>query len=55
MVNREVAKNILKKYEEAWVNQDIDKILSIFTEDGIYHERVLEKPFIGHKQIKKYW
>jgi len=55
MVSRKIAEEILKKYEEAWVNQDVDKILSIFTEDGIYHERVLEKPFIGHKQIKKYW
>jgi ketosteroid isomerase-like protein len=55
MVTKETVKNVLKIYGEAWVNQDIDKILSIFKKDGIYHERVLEKPFKGHKEIKEYW
>jgi ketosteroid isomerase-like protein len=55
MVSKNRAKEILRIYEEAWVNQDIDKILSIFTEDGIYHERVLKTPFKGHKEIAKYW
>ena len=55
MISKKIAEDILKKYGEAWVDQDVDKILSIFTEDGIYHERVLEKPFVGHEQIRKYW
>lgn len=55
MLNKETAKNILKIYEDAWVNQDPEKILSIFTEDGTYHEKVLEKPLVGHEQIKQYW
>ena len=55
MINKEIAENILKIYEEAWIEQDFNKILSIFTEDGIYHERVLEEPFKGHNEIKQYW
>lgn len=54
-MNRNTAKKILKTYGEAWVEQDVDKILSIFTKDGIYHERVLKKPFKGHKGVRKYW
>jgi hypothetical protein len=55
MINKNIVENILKIYGEAWVEQDIDKILSIFHRDGIYHERVLKKPFVGHKEIAKYW
>jgi nuclear transport factor 2 (NTF2) superfamily protein len=55
MIDKKTAENILKIYEDAWVNQNPEKIISIFTEDGVYHEKVLEKPFIGHEQIKQYW
>lgn len=55
MVSENRAKEILKIYEEAWTNQDIEKILSIFTEDGIYHERVLKEPMKSHKEIAEYW
>jgi hypothetical protein len=54
-LTKETARKILKIYGEAWVQQDIKKILSIFTKDGIYHERVLRKPMKGHKEIAKYW
>lgn len=55
MANVGVVKKALKVYEDAWVNQDPGKILTIFTKDAIYHERAFEKPFIGHKQIRRYW
>src|SRR3989344_7621629 len=55
MVDKKTAENILNVYENAWVNQDPEKILSIFTEEGIYHEKAFEKPFIGHDQIRQYW
>lgn len=48
-------KKILQTYKKAWIEQDANLILSIFTKDAIYHERVLQKPFVGHKQIKTYW
>ena len=55
MVDNKIVKKILKCYEEAWVEQDTAKILSIFTEEGIYHEKVLKEPMKGHEKIKKYW
>ena len=55
MVDKKTAEDILKIYEDAWINQDPEKILSIFTEDAVYYEKVLEEPFVGHKQIRQYW
>lgn len=55
MVNKDTVKKVLKIYEDAWVNQGTEKILTIFTKDAIYQEHAFEKPFIGHKQIKQYW
>ncbi len=55
MVDGKIVKNILKKYEEAWVEQDVDKIISIFNQNGIYHEKVLKDPIVGHKAISQYW
>ena len=47
--------DILRIYGEAWVEQDTDKILSIFCKEGTYQERAFEKPFKGHAQIASYW
>ena len=55
MINFKIVENILSVYEDAWVNQDPEKILTIFTKDAIYHEKVFEEPLKGHDQIKKYW
>lgn len=55
MVSEQRARELLKVYEDAWVDQDIDKILTIFTKNAIYHERVLKEPFKGHKEIAEYW
>ena len=35
--------------------QDTDMIVSVFTPDAIYHERVLGKPMRGHDEIRNYW
>ncbi len=55
MVSIETVNNVLKVYRDAWVNQDPDKILTIFTKDAVYHERILQEPFVGHEEIKRYW
>ncbi|MFH0829789.1 MAG: nuclear transport factor 2 family protein [Candidatus Aenigmatarchaeota archaeon] len=55
MVDRKTADKVLRTYEDAWVKQDPDKILTIFTKDAVYHERAFEKPFVGHGQIRRYW
>ena len=55
MVDKKTVKRILEIYEEAWVGQDIEKILSIFKKGGVYHENVLKKAYKGHKEIANYW
>ncbi len=55
MVSIEYAKELIKKYGEAWVNQDVEKILSIFSKNGTYSENIFKNPFRGHKEIASYW
>ncbi len=45
----------MKKYGEAWENQDFRLILDCFTKERIYQESPLAKPYKGHKEIKKFW
>lgn len=46
---------VMKKYGRAWENKDTSLILDCFTEDGVYQESPLRKPYRGHKEIKKFW
>lgn len=55
MLTKNTAVKILKTYQEAWTEQDISKILGIFHTGGVYHERIFEKPFRGHIEIRRYW
>ncbi len=55
MINKTLVRDLMKVYKEAWEEQDSKKILTIFTKDATYHERLHEKPFRGHREIKKYW
>ena len=36
-----------------WSNQDIDTVVSVMAEDGVYHDITLE-PAIGHKAIREF-
>lgn len=42
-------------YLRAWVTQDADLIVTIFTPDATYHERVLDAPIRGIDGIRRYW
>ncbi|UQX13440.1 nuclear transport factor 2 family protein [Candidatus Mycobacterium methanotrophicum] len=42
-------------YLKAWVEQDPDLIVTIFTEDATYHERVLQEPIRTLAGIRHYW
>ena len=42
-------------YKRAWETQDSDLIISIFTPDAVYHERLLEAPMSTHEGIQQYW
>ncbi len=45
----------LDVYKAAWEQQDAQRILTIFTTDAVYHERVLQEPIRGHEGIAAYW
>ena len=52
---REHVRKVIDVYMRAWVGQDPDLIVTIFTEDATYHERVLDEPIRGREGIRKYW
>jgi ketosteroid isomerase-like protein len=54
-VTRATVEERLAVYEKAWERRDADLILTIFTDDAVYHERVLEAPARGHAGIRAYW
>jgi ketosteroid isomerase-like protein len=54
-VTREVVRAVVDVYLRAWVEQDPDLILTIFTPTATYHERVLEEPIRDHAGIRSYW
>jgi len=47
--------DILDVYIRAWEQQDPDLIVTIFTKDATYHERVLEAPIPDREAIRAYW
>jgi ketosteroid isomerase-like protein len=48
-------KEVMKRYGKAWEKQDVSLILDCFTQDGIYQESPLSKPYKGHEEIKEFW
>ena len=53
--SRDRVAEVLRVYIKAWETQDPDLIVSIFTEDATYHERVLQDPIPGRDGIRRYW
>jgi SnoaL-like domain len=47
--------DVLDTYIRAWEQQDPDLIVTIFTEDATYHERVLRDPIPDREAIRAYW
>jgi hypothetical protein len=54
-LTREHAREILDTYIRAWVGQDPDLIVTIFTKGATYHERVLSDPIPDREAIRAYW
>ena len=54
-LTRERAREVLGTYIKAWETQDPDLIVTIFTEDATYAERVLGKPIPDREAIREYW
>jgi|GEM_PF-745134 ketosteroid isomerase-like protein len=51
----QIVTSLIERYAQAWTMQDTDMIVSVFTPDATYHERVLAKPMRGHDEIRNYW
>jgi ketosteroid isomerase-like protein len=47
--------SVIDVYIKAWEQQDPDLIVTIFTEDATYHERVLSAPIPDRDAIRAYW
>ncbi|OBH18035.1 nuclear transport factor 2 family protein [Mycolicibacter sinensis] len=46
---------VIDTYLRAWTTRDPDLIVTIFTHDATYHERVLEAPIRTRAGIWAYW
>ena len=54
-LTKQEAREVLDTYIEAWETQDPDLIVTIFTEDATYHERVLSDAIPDREAIRAYW
>ena len=54
-LTKQQARDVLGVYIKAWETQDPDLIVTIFTPDATYHERVLQDPIPDRKAIRRYW
>jgi ketosteroid isomerase-like protein len=55
MLTRQDAREVIDTYIKAWESQDPDLIVTIFTPDATYHERVLKDPIPDRDAIRRYW
>lgn len=54
-LTRETVRGVIDVYLRAWMTQDPDLIVSVFTPTAVYHERVLAEPIRDHAGIRRYW
>jgi ketosteroid isomerase-like protein len=54
-LTKQGVREVLATYIRAWQDQDPDLIVTIFTENATYHERVLEDPIPDREAIRRYW
>lgn len=54
-LTKQDVRDVLAVYIKAWETQDPDLIVTIFTEDATYHERVLQAPIPNRDAIWEYW
>jgi SnoaL-like domain len=48
-------RNLIDTYIRAWITQDPDLIVTIFSPTATYHERVLQAPIRNEPGIREYW
>ena len=54
-LTKQKVQDVVDVYIRAWVDQDPDLIVTIFTDTATYHERVLEAPICDREGIREYW
>jgi SnoaL-like domain len=54
-LDRGHVEKVIDVYIRAWVGQDPDLIVTVFTEKASYHERVLDEPIRLREGIRAYW
>lgn len=54
-LTKQDVRDVIAVYIRAWETQDESLILTIFTEDATYHERVLRDPIPDRDSIGAYW
>lgn len=54
-LTKQDVRDVLAVYIRAWETQDPDLIVTIFTEQATYHERVLADPIPDRAAIRRYW
>ena len=54
-LTKQDVREVLNTYIRAWQSQSPDLIVTIFTENATYHERVLEDPIPDREAIRRYW
>lgn len=54
-LTRQDVREVIDTYIKAWESQDPDLIVTIFTPDATYHERVLQAPIPDRDAIRDYW
>jgi ketosteroid isomerase-like protein len=55
VLTKQDVREVIDVYIKAWETQDADLILTIFTEDATYHERVMQEPIPDRDSIGAYW
>jgi ketosteroid isomerase-like protein len=54
-LTKQDVREVLDVYIRAWETQDPDLIVTIFTEQATYHERVMGEPIPDRAAIHQYW
>ena len=54
-LTKDTVRGVIDVYLRAWTTQDPDLIVTIFTPDATYHERVFGPPIRDQAGIYEYW
>lgn len=54
-MTRDEVGTVIGVYLRAWTTQDPDLVVTVFTPDATYHERVLGEPIRTSAGIRHYW